>query len=86
MGVMVKTMTEGQISESCYQSVKLFAHCANINLGQAEIIWEYDGYGEIIVENDCGHDESDHGSGEDIVSADDGYDVASYYLVAISGG
>ena len=45
----------------------MFAHCANINLGQAEIIWEYDGYGEIIVENDCGHDESDHGTGEDIV-------------------
>ena len=64
----------------------LFTHCTSINLGQAEIIWEYDGYGEIIVENDCGHDESDHGSGEDIVSADGGYDVASYYLVAISGG
>ena len=64
----------------------LFTHCTSINLGQAEIIWEYDGYGEIIVENDCGHDESDHGTGEDIVSDDGSYDIASYYLVAISGG
>ena len=49
-------MKEGHISKSCcYQSVKLFAHCININLGQAEIIWEYDGNGEIIVEHDCGH-------------------------------
>ena len=52
----------------------------------ADIIWEYDGNCESIVENDRGHDESDHGSGEDIVSADGGYDVTSYYLVAISGG
>ena len=64
----------------------MFAHCANVNLGQADIIWEYDGNCESIVENDRGHDESDHGSGEDIVSADGGYDVTSYYLVAISGG
>ena len=43
-------MPEVPISKSCYyQSVKLFAHCANINLGQAEIIWEYDGNVRVLL-------------------------------------
>ena len=35
-----------------------------ISIDTCLALQEYDGNGEIIVENDSGHDESDHGSGE----------------------